>query len=335
MIQAPQKIIVFMPRFIGDMVNTSSALQILVKYYPKAQIHLVARPLLEPMCERLGGFTYLPDLRQGNKVKGTFELIRRIKAERFDMAILLTNTFVDACVAWLAGVPTRLGYQSEGRSLLLTHHLKRNPNRHYINRYAYLTNLACGNQEHQLLAPVLKAYPYSLPVTAKKITLALYFGCELKAPRYYPMAPTLALLQRLNTRYSMRFVIIGAPFESAAAENLMAGLNDVECVNLCGKTALDEMVDVVAACDGLITIDSSPLHIAAALNKPLVVLESQGFSPFSAIRPKNPDAWVASSRWGFLNDEDQVLDLPVEHIEQAVAHMVLAIEKRTAPSVEA
>ena len=42
------------------------------------------------------------------------------------------------------------------------------------------------------------------------------------------MAPTLALLQRLNTRYSMRFVIIGAPFESAAAENLMAGLNDVE-----------------------------------------------------------------------------------------------------------
>jgi heptosyltransferase II len=328
MLKPLQKIVVFVPRFIGDMVNTSSALQILVKHHPEAAIYLVARPLLEPMCERLGGFRYLADLRQGNKVAGTLDLIRRIKAEKFDLAILLTNTFADACIAFLAGVPRRVGYQSEGRSFLLTHSLKRNPNRHYINRYAYVTNLACANQERRLLPPVLKTYPYRLPQSTQQITLALYFGCELKAPRYYPMAPTLELLKRLHQRYSLRFVIIGAEFESAAAADLMAGLPGVECVNLCGKTRLDEMVDVIAACDGLITIDSSPLHIGAALNKPLVVLESQGFSPFSAIQPKNPDSWVASSRWGFLNDDDQVLDLPVEHIEEAVAKMVQAIEQR-------
>ena len=331
---APKRIVVFAPRFIGDMVNAGPALQILVNNHPQAEIYIVARPYLAPVCTRLGDFFFIADERKSHKAKGVLQLIDKIKRAQCDIAVLLTNTFIDAAIVRLAGVPIRIGYKNEGRSFLLTQSLRKNPNRHYINRYAYLANEVCRNAEKLLPSSMLRVSPFVLPETAKTTTLALYFGCESKTLRFYPLEATIQLLDRLSCSYSVRFVIIGASNENEAAQRMIEQLSsDVECVNLCGKTALEEMIDVIAATDGVITIDSSPLHIASALNKPLVVLEGQGFSAFSCIQPKNKDAWVASSQWQFINDEDQVLDIPVEHIEQAVAQMMKAIDLLKNPTI--
>lgn len=319
-----KKIVVFAPRFIGDAVNTSYALQILLAAYPDATVTLLAREPFGAIAPRLGCSGFIVDPR---KTLGLFvgikSLIRDLKAGQFDIAVLFTNTFADAAIARMAGIPVRAGYATEARGPLLTHPLKHNPHRHYINRYAYIANALCETPLELLPDSGLKTEPFSLPASPKTVTLAVYFGCEIKGPRYYPMADTAELLKRLAKHHSVRFVAIGANFEFDSAEQLSLSLGDaVAFDNLCGKTSLVQMIDVIAACDGLITIDSAPLHIASALKKPLVVLESQGFSAFSSIQPKSPYAWVASSRWRYIKDEDQVKDIPIERIESAVAKMI-------------
>ncbi|MEA3543957.1 MAG: glycosyltransferase family 9 protein, partial [Thermodesulfobacteriota bacterium] len=125
--QSLQRILIRSTNWIGDAVMTTPALAAVRSHYPQAEIVLLANPLVAEM------FQYHPSIdrvmiydkkgwHQG--LKGLLRLIKEVRAERFDTALLFQNAIEAALIAALALIPRRAGYTTDGRRLLLNYPVK-------------------------------------------------------------------------------------------------------------------------------------------------------------------------------------------------------------------
>ena len=116
-----KKILVRGVNWIGDAVLTTPVIKALRKAYPGSYISILVKPWVS------GIFEGSPDIdeiilyeNRFSGIKGKLELARLLRTKKFDMAILLQNAFDAALIAWLSGIPERIGYGRDYRSLLLT-----------------------------------------------------------------------------------------------------------------------------------------------------------------------------------------------------------------------
>jgi heptosyltransferase-2 len=139
--------------------------------------------------------------------------------------------------------------------------------------------------------------------------------------RHYPAQQTLKLIELLNLQTpDACFILLGAPQEREVAEQVVAKCRDKGITKIrsqAGKTQVSELINDIAALDLLISVDSGPLHIAAATQTPIIALHSKGTSPFSLVCPKQGNIRVVSSCGSYIADNDQVLDLSPEDVASA------------------
>src|SRR5277367_3720112 len=140
----PQNIIVRMPNWIGDLVMATPGLSDLRKAFPKARITAMCR---SPICELLKEDPEIDELFCFSKVSGfgrrseKRNIIEKLRQGHYDLGILLTHSFSSAWWFWLGQVRYRLGYESNGRKLLLTHSLpfpSNIQNQHLVETYKML-----------------------------------------------------------------------------------------------------------------------------------------------------------------------------------------------------
>ncbi len=118
-----RRIVVVMPNWLGDAVMATPFLRALRRLYPEAHITAIGRPLVMPV---LAGLPHVDELHECPK-GGESQAARWMKPNRFDLGILLPNSFRSAWMLWRGGVKRRLGYSRGGRSLLLTDRLSAVP----------------------------------------------------------------------------------------------------------------------------------------------------------------------------------------------------------------
>src|ERR1019366_3330831 len=106
--------------WLGDAFMSLPSIRTLRQVFPHAQVVLVARPWVADLYARESSIdrVILYPAQKGFRAKREFAA--RLREERFDAAILLQNAFDAALMAWLAGIPQRIGYNRDGRGLLLT-----------------------------------------------------------------------------------------------------------------------------------------------------------------------------------------------------------------------
>ena len=115
----PDRILVRATNWVGDAVMSLPALRALRRRYPQAQISILAKPWVadlyrrEPFCDELIPYT-------ARTVAEKWTAARALRPRQFDTAILLQNAFEAAAIAYLAGIPERIGYARDGRGFLLT-----------------------------------------------------------------------------------------------------------------------------------------------------------------------------------------------------------------------
>lgn len=114
-----QRILVIMPNWLGDGVMATPFLRALRELYPAAHIAALARPIILPVLAGLDLINDPHEYRKGQEAPA----LRWMRENKFDLAILLPNSFRTAWLAWRAGIPRRLGYAREFRSWLLTDRL--------------------------------------------------------------------------------------------------------------------------------------------------------------------------------------------------------------------
>lgn len=315
-------ILVVLPKFIGDAINTLSAIELIRKLYPDNEIYLLARPYMAELFVRdeFYNIKVVTDERYSEAKLSVFSLAKKLKRTQFSMAVLFRGSFSEALLAKLAGIKTVIGYAQNGRKPLLSHPLNLNVNHHYLLRYCRLINETHGNGFEQFNIPKLTYREIeSTTVNNDKPIIGLYFGGKNKGARHYPVEQAKQVVTLLNEKYLPNLILIGDKSEQADNLKLFEYANSLNmtCTDLTGKTSLTDLVDHIAALDLLISIDSGPMHMAAAVQTPCVAIVGQGTSPWSLVVPKTPNVIAATAEHSLqLNDSLLVQDINPENIVQ-------------------
>lgn len=279
------------------------ALRALRIRYPDAHISLLAKPWVAALFEgersvdrviRLEGASGPRDWRAKAK------LARSLRAERFDLAVLLPNSFESAALAFLAGVKRRVGYARDGRSLLLTDAvpLPRGGEIPRHERFYYLELLrragligSLPDCDEILLDGADVARRRGEKLFRERGmnggVIGVSPGAAFGGAKRWPLERFAEAARELAKTSGSEVAVFGS-----AAERLMCGRVAASCGgrSFAGGTTLREFIDMTAACRLFLANDSGAMHIAAALNVPSVTV----FGPTdeTATGPSGPRARI-------------------------------------------
>ena len=291
------RILIRSVNWIGDAVMTTPAIGAVRERFPQAEITLLANPLVAQLfsphdwVDRVITFDRTGSHRG---MVGRLRLAAELRRRRFDLAVILPNSFDSALVPWLAGIPLRLGKRSDGRGWLLTHRYTAGevPGRHEIRYYldllahfdirghASAPHLVTTPAEDHNAAALLAAHGIEAGSFVLGINPGATFG---SAKRWYPER-FAQVARRLADAWGARVVIFGSPNEADIAADIQRHLAGI-CLNLAGTTSVRELMALIKRCNFMVTNDSGPMHIAAAFGVPLVAIfgptDHTGTAPFS------------------------------------------------------
>ncbi|MEO6361714.1 MAG: lipopolysaccharide heptosyltransferase II [Caldimonas sp.] len=185
---------------------------------------------------------------------------------RFDAAYVLPNSLKSALLPWLAGVPERVGYRGEGRSLLLTRSLERPRGRPpMVAFYGALAGSAFDPSARPSLH--LDAATRAAALAVAQLDAGTFWafaaGAEYGPAKRWPAAHYAALARSLHGADGALVALLGSPSEAALCEEI-AALAPGACRVLAGRTSLLEAMALVASSRGLVSNDSGLMHVAAA-----------------------------------------------------------------------
>jgi len=298
---SPKKIVVRATNWVGDAVMSLPAIEALHARFPDCQIVLVSKPWVSelywnhPAISRQ--IVYDP-AGEHRGARGFSRLVRRLRAERFDAAVLFQNAFQAAWMVWCAGIPLRIGYARDGRSALLSEAVEVPLRAAYGHEaYYYLqllfrsglidkpstvreVRLHLAEPEQRWALGQLR----SLGLGGRRFLLGICPGAAFGPAKRWLPDRFAGLADRLIEALDADVLIFGSREEMPLAEAVAQGMKRPPAV-VAGKTTLREFMALLARCHLVITNDSGPMHLAAALGLPLVAIfgstDEHGTGPIS------------------------------------------------------
>jgi heptosyltransferase-2 len=289
------RILIVGPSWVGDMVMAQTLFQCLKQRHPQCEIDVLApewsRPILERMPEVRAALSF--PLGHGALELATRRKIGKSLAGQYDQAILLPNSLKSALVPYFAGIPKRTGWRGEFRYVLLNDVRTLDKQRYplMIERFMALAYEDGAELPRPYPKPSLQIDPVTRDAALVKFgleldrpVLALCPGAEFGESKRWP-AEHYAKVAETKIREGWQVWLFGSkndhPVGELIRDRLIPGLRE-ESVNLCGGTSLAEAIDLLSCADSVVSNDSGLMHVAAALNRPLVAVygsTSPGFTP--------------------------------------------------------
>jgi heptosyltransferase II len=246
-------ILVRATNWVGDAVMSLPALRAIRGRFPEARIAILAKPSVadlyihESFAEEIIVYHLRSSWSMGHELRG----------RQFDCAILLQNAFEAAWIAWLAKIPTRIGYKRDGRQLLLTKavdvpkpgEIPRHERFYYLEllRRAGLIDALPQSDSIQLGS---RADPVGRRVIGVSPGAA-YGGAKRWLPeRFAEAAGTLAEARGAS------IALFGTKSERELCDQVARLLNGREVTNYAGETTLAQFIDLAAGCELFLTNDS-------------------------------------------------------------------------------
>src|SRR5512134_976859 len=294
----PPALLVRAVNWLGDAVLTTPALGAVRAAFPGSRIVLAAKPLVAEL------FRHHPDVdeiliydKQGRHAgaAGMLRMAWELRRRNFDGAILFQNAFDAGLLVFLAGIPDRAGYATDGRRVLLSRAVPVTEDvvrLHHAEYYLHLVSelgvprpanpamrLKVTEEEKGAMAQWLAALGIPKGGRILGINAGATYG---SAKRWFPER-FAAVADALSEEWDASIVLTGSPSERPLASEIEAAMRH-KAVNLAGRTTVRELMALIESCCFLVTNDSGPMHIAAALGVPLAAIFG-------------PTDWRATSPW--------------------------------------
>src|SRR5690348_12994987 len=295
----PTKILVVQPNWVGDAVMATPTLRAIRELYPSAHISYLMRRYVKQLYSGMPWADQIITHRTGRTHtktgKSLLDLSGRLRAAKFDLAVLLPNSFKSALICKMAMIPRVVGYERDGRGFLLTDKLL-----HVKDRGKFIP------------VPIVKTYmglAHYLGSTHRDLRLQLFVTdsevregrevltrCGLEADLNRPAAkgePPLVLLNpgaqygaakcwrpeyfaeladKLIDDLNATVLLSGAPRERQIIEAIRRCMRHA-AIDLSNKgLTLGSLKEIVRRCDLMVTNDTGPRHIAAAFDVPVVTV---------------------------------------------------------------
>ena len=279
----PNRVLVRATNWVGDAVMSLPALRALRRRFPQARISILAKPWVadlyrrENVCDDLIPYT-------ARTIAEKWTAARALRNHSFDTAILLQNAFEAAAIAYLAGIPERIGYARDGRGFLLTRaipvpqagEIPRHERFYYLEllrRAGILDSLPEIDSVRLESAPLAHAAGLERfrHLGLGDIVIGLSPGAAYgTAKRWLPERFAEAANQ-VAGELGASVAIFGSKNERALCESVAAAVT-TPVKNFAGETTLAEFIDLAAACRVYLTNDSGAMHIASALGVPTIAV---------------------------------------------------------------
>jgi len=307
-----KKILIRGVNWIGDAVLTTPAIRAIRKTFRDSHITLLVKPRVAELFEEN------PDINEiilyedrFNTIIGKLKLAKILRTKRFDMAILLQNAFDAALIAWLSGIPNRIGYDRDFRGFLLTKAIpvktvkslelrvkslenQNIPKQHHVYYYLNLLKEALNIESDDI---ELFIYPQKneiydarrllnskLKTQNSKLVIGINPGATYGPAKRWRPKKFAELIKRIIDELNGGVVIFGSKQEVEIANEISSqiipacpplskgGGGDLNLLNMVGKTTLRQLSALISQCDAFITNDSGPMHIASAIFVPQVAI---------------------------------------------------------------
>lgn len=283
--KSTNKILIRQVNWIGDAVMTLPAIRAIREGHTGDFISLLGKEWVLPLFEKDPTIDKL--IVYGNSfegIKGKFIGARVLKKESYKRAILLQNAFDAAVLAFLAGIPERMGYSRDGRGFLLTRRVKINKEllkTHHI--LYYLELLRQLGYSSTFRTPWIYLNTDERVEGLKKISRlkrpviiinpgAAYGSAKRWSPEYFGR-----LSEMVINDLGGSVVITGSQSEMEIGKSILNAIQEdlkteKSVLDLSGRTTLRELITIIGAADLVVTNDSGPMHITYAVGTPLVAL---------------------------------------------------------------
>jgi heptosyltransferase II len=282
----PKALLVRAVNWLGDAVLTTPALGAVRAAFPGSRIILAAKPLVAEL------FRHHPDIdeilvyeKEGRHAgaAGMLRMAAELRRRGITTAILFQNAFDAALLAFLAGIPDRAGYATDGRRMLLSRAVPATEEVLRMHHAEYYLHLVSELGIPRLANPAMRlqvtgeerdamvARLASLGVPRGSRILGINPGATYgSAKRWFPDRFAVAA-DALSEEWGASVVLMGSAPEMPLSAEIEAAMRR-RPVNLAGKTTVRELMALLSLCGFLVTNDSGPMHIAAALGTPLVAI---------------------------------------------------------------
>ena len=300
------------------------ALHELRRIFPEAQITLACHPGISDLFIESDLVDEILLSQPGN-----FSVIRNARTwrrGRFDLAVLFQNAFAAAATAWLGGVPLRVGYNSDRRGALLTTAValppwknERHESFYYLNIVAEIENNIFGTFSAAEVEPQFGLFVSETRKNAARRILE-QAGAQVGRPlavlcpgsvnsraKRWPAEHYAELADRL-TASGMDVALIGSSGEADVSRDVSNRARQQPIV-LTGKTSVAEVVAIISIADVLVTNDTGPAHIGAAIRTPTLVV----FGPTNPLTTYPMSAAAAIIRHPPDCAPCMLRDCPIDH----------------------
>ena len=305
------KILVRATNWVGDAIIAIPALRVVRSRFRDAEISILARPYVadiyrgQGICDEL--IAYAPKTIHAG-IRGREKLAAELRAKEFDMALLLQNAFDAAWITWRAGIPERIGYARDGRSLLLTEavavpkpgEIPLHEKFYYLellHRVGWLEalpdesliTLKVSEQSRIQAATTLR----DAGVQERSVRIAIGAGASYGSAKCWLPSRFAELANRLQSQHDADVILFGTAGESAVSDAISTEMKRPP-VNLTGKTAIADLPALLSQCHLFVGNDSGAMHVAGAVGLPVVAIFGPT-DPFGTV-PVSPKCAVVQQK---------------------------------------
>ena len=261
--------------------------------HPATEVHVLAPAWSRPLLQRMPEVSKAIDMPLGHgklELKIRWRLGKSLRG-RYRQAILLPNSWKSALIPFAARIPKRSGWLGEMRYGLLNdiRKLDKSLLTMTVQRFVALANDRGSRELPEIMSPRLQVNPESAATARVKLglqhgqgsrLLALCPGAEYGVAKRWPAEYYAALAQQ-HIRHGGQVWLFGSDKDLPVCDGIAAIAGEA-CHNLAGRTSLAQATDLLSLADLVVSNDSGLMHVAAALDRPLVAIygsSDPGFTP--------------------------------------------------------
>lgn len=293
-----KKILIIKPSALGDIIQAMPAVCCLAQSFPDAQIDWFVRPEYSALIEhhkcvhnivmfdrnKLGKWFCKPAAFAELVI-----LIRQLRKEKYDIVLDFQGRFRSAIFAWFSGCKQRIGMT--GTQEITAPFYTRRITQSSVHLVDFFLDMvyAIGAKKDKVefgLQPQQQTIDETQKILAEhqvnKDNYAVFVPAATVEAKHWPVENFAVLAEKVYAKYQCSIVATGTESESQIAEKLQE-LTDISIVNLAGKTNIRQLIALLAGAKIVVSGDTGPAHIAAALGVPMVLIF--GFTNPSRVEP--------------------------------------------------